>query len=117
MSGGEIAIYILIGVLIAIFARVVVVTFLHERSAQKRRKRTPVSGNADPELEDERVHDRGELIVDRARERGEITNDNVQAMFKVSHTTAWRLLEKLERQGKLEQLDTTGRGVTYRPLV
>ncbi len=42
-----------------------------------------------------------------------ITNDQVENLFKVSNSTAYRILEDLEREGKIEQIGNTGRNVYY----
>lgn len=71
-----------------------------------------------PTLEtfDEKIDLRKRMIVDRAHQLGKVTNDVVEAMFHVSHTTAWRYLEDLEKEGKLKQAGTVGRGVIYEPV-
>jgi len=42
-----------------------------------------------------------------------ITNDQVENLLKVSNSTAYRLLEDLEREGKILQIGNTGRDVYY----
>ena len=45
---------------------------------------------------------------------GEVSNDTVEAKFGVSDATATRLLDGLEKEGLIEQIGDTGRGVHYR---
>lgn len=45
---------------------------------------------------------------------GEITNDKYQELYNVSDAQATRDLDDLEKQGKIEQIGTTGRSVTYK---
>ncbi len=52
-------------------------------------------------------------IMDLFAKKTEITNDDVQWQLRVSDATATRYLSELERRGKLKQIGTTGRGVTY----
>lgn len=42
-----------------------------------------------------------------------ITNDEVQGLLRVSDATATRYLSELEKRGKVKQVGTTGRGVSY----
>ena len=62
----------------------------------------------------ERTEDRQQAILQYAREKGKIANDEVESMFCVSNSTATRYLDDLEKEGKLEQVGETGRGVYYR---
>ncbi|MBI5470396.1 hypothetical protein HY968_03730 [Candidatus Kaiserbacteria bacterium] len=52
-------------------------------------------------------------VLKAAKAHGNISNHEVQALLKVSHTTAERYLEELEREGDLEQMGTSGRSVVY----
>lgn len=49
-----------------------------------------------------------------ARERGEVTNDDIERLLHVSDATAERYLNLLESQGHLVQIGKTGKGVRYR---
>ena len=42
-----------------------------------------------------------------------VTNDEVEKLLHVSDATATRYLSELEKRGKLKQVGTTGRGVSY----
>jgi predicted HTH transcriptional regulator len=42
-----------------------------------------------------------------------ITNDQVEALLKVSNSTAYRLLESLEQEGGISQIGKTGKDVYY----
>jgi uncharacterized membrane protein len=55
-----------------------------------------------------------ENILDVVKERGVITNNDVEKLLVVSDATAERYLDELEREGKLVQEGKTGRSVSYR---
>lgn len=42
-------------------------------------------------------------IIELAKKQGKITNDDVEDMFCISNSTAWRYLEELEKEGNLVQ--------------
>ncbi len=52
-------------------------------------------------------------ILDFAKTKPQITNDEVQKLLNVSDTSVGRYLDELEKQGKLKQIADTGRGVYY----
>ena len=49
-------------------------------------------------------------------ERGTITNDEVQALLGVSDASAERYLSELEAAGKIAQVGTVGKTVSYKRL-
>lgn len=55
-----------------------------------------------------------ERVLELARQKGEIANDDVERILDVSNATAERYLQELEEQSKLVQVGTTGRNVLYR---
>ena len=55
-----------------------------------------------------------ERIMVLMRERGELTNDDIEKMFGVSDATATRYLDKLEKEGKIIQIGREGRFVKYK---
>ena len=55
-----------------------------------------------------------EEVLELARSKGEIRNDDVQHTLHVSDATATRYLEELEQAGKLTQIGS-GKGTIYRP--
>ena len=48
------------------------------------------------------------------KEHKEITNNDIEELLKVSDATVTRYLDKLEEQGKIEQIGEKGRYVKYR---
>lgn len=54
-------------------------------------------------------------IMDFAQDEGSVTNNDVEELLLVSDSTAYRYLHELERDGLLEQVGDTGRGVHYIP--
>jgi len=55
-----------------------------------------------------------EKVLEMAREKSEICNDDVEHVLRVSNATAERYLQELESQGILEQIGPTGQAVRYR---
>jgi len=43
-----------------------------------------------------------------------VSNNDVEKLLGVSDATATRYLSELEREGKVQQIGTTGRGVEYK---
>src|SRR3989338_5209114 len=43
----------------------------------------------------------------------EVTNDDIQGLLNVSHATAFRYLNELEKEKKVKKHGDTGRGVFY----
>lgn len=62
----------------------------------------------------ERKKENLEKVIQMAREKGEITNDDVEHGLGVSNATAERYLNELEQEGELEQIGKTGRAVIYK---
>lgn len=54
-----------------------------------------------------------EQILTYIQKHGAITNESVVELLDVSDSTAYRYLEALEQEGKIEQIGETGRGVQY----
>lgn len=53
-------------------------------------------------------------VMELAGSQEQIKNDDVQKLLKVSDATAERYLNELEKEGKLKQVGSTGRGVFYK---
>jgi Fic family protein len=45
--------------------------------------------------------------------RGSVSNDEIQNLLGVSDATAERYLHELEQEGRIQQVGSTGSGVTY----
>lgn len=52
-------------------------------------------------------------ILEFLSEHETITNNQTESLLKVSHSTAYRLLEDLEQAGKVIQIGNTGKDVYY----
>lgn len=63
------------------------------------------------------IHDRVSKskarIIDYVQSTGQVTNHEVEDLLLVSSSTAHRYLNELEREGILEQIGSSGRGVYY----
>ncbi|OGE76521.1 MAG: hypothetical protein A3C85_03800 [Candidatus Doudnabacteria bacterium RIFCSPHIGHO2_02_FULL_48_21] len=55
-----------------------------------------------------------EKVLDLARTKGQVGNDDVEQALQISNATAERYLDELESIGKLIQIGKTGRNVTYK---
>lgn len=53
-------------------------------------------------------------ILSHLREKGSVTNNDIEKLLGVSDATATRYLSELEKEGKVEQIGKTGQGVEYR---
>ncbi len=53
------------------------------------------------------------LILKFLKEKGRVTNNNVEKLFGCSDASAERYLDRLESQGKIIQHGKTGRSVYY----
>ena len=52
-------------------------------------------------------------ILDFLSKHETITNNQAESLLKISNSTAYRLLEDLEREGKILQIGNTGKDVYY----
>lgn len=62
-----------------------------------------------------RKENRKKMIIAELKEKGKITNDDVQALFDVSHSTATRYFDELQEEGKIIERGE-GRGIYYEKL-
>ena len=53
-------------------------------------------------------------ILNELEKLNKIKTNQVADFLEVSRATAFRYLEELEQEGKIEQIGTTGRGVEYK---
>lgn len=63
---------------------------------------------------EEMADEKQEKVLEILREKGEITNDDVEKLLGISDATATRYLDKLEKDGKIVQIGREGRFVKYR---
>lgn len=87
----------------------------HSKTAPKTKEEMKEMRKLARETEDERIEDRKDAILLYALQKGRITNDEAEAMFCISDSTARHYLNELEEEGKLKQIGKTGRGVYYVP--
>lgn len=55
-----------------------------------------------------------EKAVSFFREKGHVSNAELREALGISERSAVRYMDELEKEGKVEQVGNTGRGVTYR---
>lgn len=55
-----------------------------------------------------------EKILQMIREKGKVTNDDIEKMLGVSDASVTNYLSELEREGNIEQIGERGRFVSYR---
>jgi len=53
-------------------------------------------------------------VFEEIQKRGEMTNDEVQALLGVSDATAERYLQELESEGRIRQVGEIGQSVSYK---
>jgi len=58
--------------------------------------------------------DKLDQILEFIEQNDFATNNDVEGLLDVSDSTATRYLDKLEKQGKIEQIGEQGRSVKYR---
>lgn len=113
-------IYILVAIVVLIFIRQIYVAIINDSKVRSRNKPVGLFApleNLSDETRDDKMEIRKRMIVNRAHELKKIDNDMVQALFHISHSTAWRYLEELENEGRLLQVGKIGRSVYYEPSV
>ncbi|OGZ61377.1 MAG: hypothetical protein A3H51_01215 [Candidatus Spechtbacteria bacterium RIFCSPLOWO2_02_FULL_38_8] len=54
-----------------------------------------------------------EKILDLISQKEKITNDDIEKEVKVSHATATRYLDELEKMGRIKQVGKVGQAVYY----
>lgn len=57
---------------------------------------------------------RKKKILEMVREKGGVTNNDIETALGVSDATATNYLQELERDGKIEQVGQRGRFVSYK---
>lgn len=57
---------------------------------------------------------RKERIMAALKEKGTVTNDEVEKLLGIADATATKYLQELEREGRIEQIGTQGRFVHYK---
>jgi predicted HTH transcriptional regulator len=110
--------------LIAIVLAFVGGFFLGKRTEKKNLQNAPHFADSDfmkdlgekgRKAQQERIERRKARIMERARRKGKITNDDVEDLFCISDSTARNYLNDLEHSGLLTQQGTSGRSVHYTP--
>lgn len=57
--------------------------------------------------------ERKERVLEFLKEKGKITNNDIESLLSVSDSTATTYLDELEKEGKIKQIGDEGRGVFY----
>jgi predicted HTH transcriptional regulator len=66
------------------------------------------------EKRQKKIEGRKDKIVEAIKEKGSIQTGEVSDMLDVSRNTAYRYLEELEEENRVEQTQESGRSVRYR---
>ena len=66
------------------------------------------------EKRQKKIEGRKDKIVEAIKEKGSIQTGEVSDMFDVSRNTAYRYLNELEEENRVEQIKESGRSVRYR---
>jgi len=66
------------------------------------------------EARDKKVNEAKQKIFEEIKKSGSTDAGKVKKLLSVSRTTAFRYLDELEKEGKIEQMGEMGRGVEYK---
>ena len=100
----QIIIFILIG-----FAGIWLGSFL----GRKKRMKDAESLEIANQVREENKEKAKDKILELLRERGRISNDDVEKLIGVADSMATNYLDELEKEGKILQHGESGRGVYY----
>ena len=87
-----------------------------KRTEREKEEQTKiVSGFEDFNRRQEEIKEaRKQRTLEKLAERGKIKTNQVADFLEVSRATAFRYLEELEKEGKIEQIGAYGRNVEYK---
>lgn len=66
------------------------------------------------DLRSSEKQNRKERIITALKEKGTITNNDVEKLLNIADATATNYLQQLEQEGKIKQIGTRGRFVHYK---
>lgn len=98
------AFFFLLGFLVGAFAAYTLMRRKHSVSG--------IAVHAEKQHNEKQV--RKAKIVEFLKEKGAAANDDIEALLGVSDITATRYLQELENEGRVEQVGSSGRYVSYR---
>ncbi len=88
---------------------------LKRTEKEKEEQAKIVSGFEDFNRQQEEIKEaRKQKILGELAKRGKIKTNQVADLLEVSRATAFRYLEELEKEGKIEQIGAYGRNVEYK---
>ncbi len=88
---------------------------LKRTDREKEEQTKIVSGFEDFNRQQEEIRGvRKQKVLGELAERGKIKTNQVADLLEVSRATAFRYLEELEKEGKIEQIGAYGRNVEYK---
>ena len=74
----------------------------------------PSGGQAHPTPKEKEIEERTQKIITYIREKGEVSNDDIQALLGIADSTATKYLQQLEDKALITQVGEQGRHVKYR---
>lgn len=80
-------------------------------------RKSKTSGSSIAAYTDQRSNEkqnRKERIITFLKEKGTITNNDVEKLLGIADATATKYLQELEREDRIEQIGTHGRFVRYK---
>lgn len=77
----------------------------------RNRKPSGIASHTQKQQDEKQV--RKEKILEIIREKGSVTNNDIETALGVSDASATNYLQELEREGKIEQIGDKGRYVSY----
>lgn len=78
----------------------------------RNRKPSGIASHTQKQQDEKQV--RKEKILEIIREKGSVTNNDIETALDVSDASVTNYLQELEREGKIEQFGERGRFVSYR---
>ena len=77
-------------------------------------KLTTKKSHPQPSQKEKEIEERTQKIITYIREKGEVSNDDIQALLGIADSTATKYLQQLEDKGLITQVGEQGRHVKYR---
>jgi len=92
----------------------IVLGFLLAKLTTKKPQPRLSGGQPQPTPKEKEIEDRTQKIITYIREKGEVSNDDIQALLGIADSTATKYLQQLEDKALITQVGEQGRHVKYR---
>lgn len=99
---------------VVIIAIAIIILVVYYELRLKRAKKEKTSLGKAREVLKARAEERKRRILEEVKERGRVTNNQVQKLLGVSDATATNYLDSLEKEGLIEQVGGAKRDTYYK---